>query len=70
MTQETKPEQTPARAEKPAPAGKAEQPKNHVGNEAAVIELTNADLQAVNGGGGVSGGVLRNGGRGGIGGDV
>jgi bacteriocin-like protein len=51
MTQETKQEQAPARAEKPAPASKAEQPKNRPGNEAAVTELTDAELQAVTGGG-------------------
>jgi bacteriocin-like protein len=58
MTQETKPEQAPARAEKPAPAGKAEQPKGSAGSEVAVTELTDTDLQTVNGGGGLSGGVL------------
>jgi hypothetical protein len=58
MTQETKPEQTPARAEKPAPAGKAEQPKGRPGSEVAVTELTDIDLQTVSGGGGQPGGVL------------
>ena len=58
MTQETKPERTPARAEKPAPAGKPEQPKGAAFSEAPVIELTDADLQTVSGGGGPSGGVL------------
>jgi hypothetical protein len=58
MTQETKHEQAPARAEKPAPAGKAEQPKGAAFNEVAVVELTDADLQAINGGGGAGGGVV------------
>lgn len=58
MTQEPKQGQTPVRAEKPAPAGKAKQPKNRTGNEASAVELTDADLQAVNGGGGLAGGVL------------
>lgn len=60
MTQETKQERTPARAEKPAPAGKAEQPQGRADREKAIVELTEADLQAVSGGGG----------RSGIGGDV
>ncbi len=55
MTQEIKQAQVPAPAEKPAPSGKTEQPKVR---EAAVIELTDADLQAVIGGGGLAGGVL------------
>ena len=58
MTQETKQGQTPARAEKPAPAGTAEQPRGRAGNEVAVTELTDTDLQTVNGGAGLSGGVL------------
>jgi hypothetical protein len=60
MTQETKREHLSARAEKPAPAGKTEQPKGRAGNEAALVELTDADLQAVSGGGskpGVSPGI-------------
>jgi hypothetical protein len=51
MRQETKRERLSARAEKPAPAGKTEQPKGRAGNEAAIVELTDADLQAVSGGG-------------------
>ena len=51
MTQETTQAQAPARAEKPAPAGTAEQPKGHPRAKKAVAELTDADLQAVNGGG-------------------
>ena len=58
MTQEIKPEQAPARAEKPAPAGKAEQPRDRAGGKNAVVELTDTDLQAANGGGGLAGGVL------------
>ena len=57
MTQKIKQEQTPARVENPAPAGQAEQPKDHPGSEAAIVELTDADLQAVNGGGGRVGGT-------------
>ena len=55
MTKETKPEQTPARAEQPAPAGKTEQPKGAAFSEVAVVELTDTDLQAVSGGGGAGG---------------
>ena len=51
MTQETTQAQTPALAEKPAQAGTAEQPKGHPRAKKAVVELTDADLQAVNGGG-------------------
>ena len=51
MTQETKREHLSAHAEKPAPAGKTEQPKGRAGNEAAIVELADADLQAVSGGG-------------------
>jgi hypothetical protein len=58
MTQETKQGQTPARVEQPAPAGKAEQPQDATLSEVTTVELTDTDLQAVNGGGGVSGGVL------------
>ena len=63
MTQEIKPEQAPARAEKPAPTGKAEQPQGRAGGKHAVAELTDTDLQAVNGGGGLTGGVLPSNGR-------
>jgi hypothetical protein len=51
MTRETRRGQTPARAEKSVPAGKAEQPRGRVGNEAALTDLTDADLHVVNGGG-------------------
>ena len=60
MTPETKPEQAPGRTEKPAPAGKTEQPRSRADRNKAIAELPDADLQAVNGGGG----------RGGIGGEV
>jgi hypothetical protein len=60
MTHETKPEQAAVRPKKPTPAGKAVQPQGRAGNEAAVTELTDADLQAVTGGGD----------RGGLGGEV
>jgi hypothetical protein len=56
MTPETKPEQAIVHAEKPAPAGQAEQPSGRANNEAPVVELTDADLQAVTGGGGRTGG--------------
>jgi len=56
----TKQEQAPVLAPNPAPAGKSEQPKNAPRLEETLVELTDADLQAVTGGGG----------RGGIGGEV
>ena len=59
MTHETIQAQVPTPAEQPAPAGKPEQPKSHAGKKKAVVELTDAELQAVSGGGG----------RGGLGGD-
>ena len=51
MPHETTQEQVPARVEKPASAGKPEQPKAHASSDAAVIELTDTGLPAVNGGG-------------------
>ena len=60
MTQNTKPEQSPVHAEQPAPTGKAEQPGNRADRKKGIVELTDAELQAVNGGGG----------RGGLGGEV
>lgn len=55
MTQETKHKQTPARTEKPVPAGKAEQPTGRADRKKAIAELTDADLQTVSGGGGAGG---------------
>jgi len=60
MTQASKQEQASARPKHPAPAGKGEHHKSRAGSKAALIALTDADLQAVTGGGG----------RGGIGGEV
>lgn len=51
MTQETRREQVPVHAEKPAPTGKTEHLKARADRKKAIIELTDADLQAVNGGG-------------------
>lgn len=56
MTHETKQEQTPVRTEQPAPEGKAEQPKSPAVRKQAMVELTDADLQAVSGGSVRSGG--------------
>ena len=60
MTQEIKQEQGPTPAKQPAQTGKAEQSKSRADRKKATVELTDAELQAVNGGGG----------RGGIGGEV
>jgi hypothetical protein len=51
MTHKTIQEQAPARAGKPAPAGKAQQPKGRADRKKAIVELTDTDLQAVNSGG-------------------
>ena len=70
MTHETTHEQAPARVEHPAPVGKTEPPEGATFSEEAVVAQTDTDLQAVAGGGGTSGGVLRNGGRTGGGSEV
>lgn len=61
MTQETKQEQAPTPAENPAVStGMAQPSQDCADRKKSVVELTDADLQAVNGGGG----------RGGLGGEV
>ena len=61
MTQESLQGHTRAHKTSPAlPTSKSEQPKNSPRLEETLVELTDADLQAVTGGGG----------RGGIGGEV
>ena len=50
MKQEPIQAQGIARAEHPTPAGKAEQPKGRADRKKALVELTDADLQAVSGG--------------------
>ena len=52
MTHKTLQEQAPARAEQPAvPTGTAQPSQSDSGKKEAIVELTSADLQAVNGGG-------------------
>jgi hypothetical protein len=52
MRQEIKPEQVPMPAENPAvPAGTAHPSQGRADRKKAVVELTDADLQTVSGGG-------------------
>ena len=52
MTQKTLQEQAPTPAENPAvPTGTAHPSQSRAGRKKATVELTDADLQAVNGGG-------------------